>query len=284
MLDEQGSALREFRYEGISAEKPAGSEVVSALLSGAPAAEVLDLIAARAREFAGATQANVLLPDDTGAALKIVAATGADAAKLTGISTPMDDGRAGAVYQSGVAESWASGEGRANLRLGDLVEVGARLVVPLGEVGQTRGVLLVYNRPNRPFSPFVLETLTAFAEQAAVALELSERRRDAEQLAIYQDRERIARNLHDLVIQRLFATGMGIESASRLMSIDVETAAERLGRSVDDIDETIREIRSVIFALQNPVGTEQRLREKILDVAAATTAGAFRSAGGAAGW
>src|SRR5690606_5506244 len=85
--------------------RKASSEVVYVLLSGAETTEVLELIADRARDLASATQANVLLPDDSGTALKIVAAAGEDAGKLTGTSMPMDDGRAGSVYKSGVAES-----------------------------------------------------------------------------------------------------------------------------------------------------------------------------------
>ncbi|MQA78819.1 MAG: GAF domain-containing protein [Streptosporangiales bacterium] len=249
----------------------ASSEVVSALLSGTNTVEVLELVAERARELADAVQANVLLPADRDSTLRIVAAAGEDAPLLTGITVSMDDGRAGAVYESGVPESWGTYDSAPVRRLAEIVTIGPRLVVPLGETGQTRGVLVTYNRPGVPFSPLVLETLNAFAEQAAVAIELFERRRDAEMLSVYEDRDRIARNLHDLVIQRLFATGMGIESASRLVGVDPVTAAERLGRAVDDIDHTIREIRSTIFALQNPATTERRLRSRILDVVAEST-------------
>lgn len=249
----------------------ASSEVVSALLSGINTAEVLELVAERARELADAVQANVLLPAEQDESLRIVAAAGEDAQLLTGVVVSMSDGRAGAVYESGVPESWGTGDVAPVQRLDQIVTIGPRLVVPLGETGQTRGVLVTYNRPGVPFSPLVLETLSAFAEQAAVAIELFERRRDAEMLSVYEDRDRIARNLHDLVIQRLFATGMGIESASRLVGVDPATASERLGKAVDDIDHTIREIRSTIFALQNPATTERRLRTRILDVVAEST-------------
>src|SRR5207245_2952081 len=81
-----------------------------------------------------------------------------------------------------------------------------------------------------------------------IALELAERRRDAERLTVLEDRDRIARDLHDLAIQRLFATGMTLEGASRL--IDSPAVSDRVVRAVDDIDETIKVIRSTIFALQ----------------------------------
>ncbi|MQA79658.1 MAG: GAF domain-containing protein [Streptosporangiales bacterium] len=246
----------------------ASSDVVSALLSGSDVAPVLDLIAARARDFTDATQALVLLPEDDSTSLRIVAAAGEDAARLAGVNVAMGDGRAGAVYASGVAESWGVGEAPVAQRLADVGDVGHRLVVPLGDKGHTRGVLLVYNRPGVSFSPSVLETLTAFAEQAAVAIELAERRRDTERLSLYQDRERIARNLHDLVIQRLFATGMGLANVSRMIPVQPRLAGERVDKAVDDIDVTIRDIRSTIFALQNPETYERGLRTRILDVVA----------------
>lgn len=249
----------------------ASSEVVSALLSGSDVGDVLTLVAEHGRALASAAQANVLLPAEDTPGLRIVAAAGEDAEKLQGLPVSMEDGRAGAVYASGVAESWDTQDMPPIQRMAELVDVGSRLVVPLGESGHTRGVLVAYNRTGVPFRPIVLDTLTAFAEQAAVAIELSERRRDAERLLLYEDRDRIARNLHDLVIQRLFATGMSIESAVRLLDVDLPTAATRFTKAVDDIDTTIREIRSTIFALQNPEPTGRSLRTRILEVVTEST-------------
>jgi signal transduction histidine kinase len=99
-----------------------------------------------------------------------------------------------------------------------------------------------------PFTAAITDTLTAFSGQAAIALELAERRSDAEQLSVLQDRDRIAKDLHDLAIQRLFATGMTLESVTRM--IDNPTVSDRVGRAVDDIDDTIKLIRTTIFALQ----------------------------------
>jgi signal transduction histidine kinase len=84
-------------------------------------------------------------------------------------------------------------------------------------------------------------------------MELAGRRREAEQIAMLQDRDRIARDLHDLAIQRLFATGMTLQSASRF--IDHPEASERVRHAVDDLDETIKIIRSTIFGLRARDGT-----------------------------
>lgn len=248
--------------------RQATSEVVSALLNGQRTTEVLTLVADWGRRLAGAVHANILLPVDGEETMRIAAASGEDTDVMLGVTVSMADGRAGAVYRSGVAEAWEGYAVSSMPTLADHVEIGTRLVIPLGEAGQTRGVIVVYNRRGKRFPPMVLETLSSFAQQAALAIELFEQRRAAESVLVYEDRERIARNLHDLVIQRLFATGMGIESANRMIDVDPRTAAGRLSRAVDDIDATIREIRSTIFALQNSDADPHGLRSRVLDVIA----------------
>jgi signal transduction histidine kinase len=112
-----------------------------------------------------------------------------------------------------------------------------------------RGVVLLVREAGRAaFSSKEIEPLRGFAAQAAVAMELAERRRDAEEIAVLKDRDRIARDLHDLAIQRLFATGMTLQSAGRF--IEHPEAAERVVRAVDDLDETIKIIGSTIFGLR----------------------------------
>ena len=129
------------------------------------------------------------------------------------------------------------------------MSLGPAVVFPLGGPGNTRGVLTVGRRPgSMPLAPAATEMVASFAAQAGIALELADARRDAEQLTMLQDRERIARDLHDLVIQRLYATGMSLQGALPLIARPEVT--ERVSRAVDALDETIREIRSAIFALQ----------------------------------
>ena len=87
----------------------------------------------------------------------------------------------------------------------------------------------------------------SFAEQAALALQVVRSREDQQRLAVFEDRDRIGRDLHDLVIQRLFAVGLGLQGAARLT--DRPEVGERLERAVDDLDATIKDIRRTIFAL-----------------------------------
>lgn len=120
-------------------------------------------------------------------------------------------------------------------------------------MGKARGVLLLGRVPaGTPFGDVDTGPLLGFADQAALALELAERRRDAEQLTLLKDRDRIARDLHDLAIQRLFAAGMTLQSTQRFM--EHPEGMERLTRTVDDLDDTIKIIRSTIFGLRTHSG------------------------------
>jgi signal transduction histidine kinase len=130
--------------------------------------------------------------------------------------------------------------------------VGRCVVASLGRAKDDRelGVLLVgYPADHRDVAADV-EYLAAFASQAGVALQLAQAQKDRERLVVLEDRDRIARDLHDLVIQRLFATGMSIQSAAPL--IDNVTARERMATVVDDLDATIRDLRQAIYQLQVP--------------------------------
>jgi signal transduction histidine kinase len=117
-----------------------------------------------------------------------------------------------------------------------------------------------------PLAPAAADMLVTFATQAGIALELAAHRRQAERVAVFEDRDRIARDLHDLVIQRLYATGMSLQGTMSLVSS--QEAAGRISTAVDALDETIKEIRASIFALQTRQDTKPPgLRTRILQVA-----------------
>jgi signal transduction histidine kinase len=144
--------------------------------------------------------------------------------------------------------------------------LGPAIILPLGAPGDVRGVFTVGRDTGAmPLAPEAVEMVQTFAAQAGIALELAEHRRDAERLAILSDRDRIARDLHDLVIQRLYATGMSLQGAMPLLTRP--EAATRVSTAVDALDETIREIRSAIFSLQSRGDAKQfGLRAKVLEV------------------
>jgi signal transduction histidine kinase len=232
-------------------ELEAVGDVTTLLLGGASTTEVFVDLVARARELAGADLAVLALPADDGT-LRVEAADGHGAAAMRGASIPARSMTAD-VMRAGVAATVEDirTDPRVWPGLLDAAGVGPALYVPLGAPGATLGTLIVAQIGDRPaFGGEVARMVEGFAAQAALAMRLGAAATDREQFAILADRDRIARDLHDLVIQRLFATGMALEGALR--TIEPEPAADRVRRAVDDLDSTIKEIRTTIFALQSP--------------------------------
>jgi signal transduction histidine kinase len=230
----------------------ANAEITSSLLSGNPRQAVLELIARRAREITGSQLADVSVPVTGTADLVVELAVGADEDARRGLVVPMSGTLSGAAYaqRAPVSTTALAQDDRYTAGPRRFEGLGPAVAVPLGtEAEDTRGVLLLARGTGDPvFTDAELQPLLAFTGQASLALELAERRRDAEHLALLEDRDRIARDLHDLAIQRLFATGMTLQSAARL--VQHEGAAERVSRAVGDLDETIKIIRSTIFGLR----------------------------------
>ncbi|MEN8651910.1 GAF domain-containing protein [Streptomyces sp. 21So2-11] len=254
-------------YEGAQRQQQwlqANAEITNSLLSGSPRLDVLDLIARRARDITGAVLADVSVPVPGTDTLVVDLAIGAEEDKRLGLVIPVDGTLSGAAQRTGtpVTTTGLTDDDRYTAGPCNFDGLGPAVAVPLGAAVDGRGVLLLVRAVGEPvFTDTEIEPLLAFAGQAAVALELAERRRDAEQLTLLEERDRIARDLHDLAIQRLFATGMTLQSAARL--VEHAGAAERVTRAVSDLDETIKIIRSTIFGLRvrdEEAGTSLRAR------------------------
>jgi signal transduction histidine kinase len=140
------------------------------------------------------------------------------------------------------------------------------LGVPIRIRDQVFGNLyLTEKQGGQDFSAEDEELVVALASAAAAAIENARLHQRVRELAVLQDRERIARDLHDSVIQRIFATGMSLQGLARLTR-DVEVS-DRIQQAVDDLDDTIRDIRGVIFALQAHERGEHSLRMAVLALA-----------------
>ncbi len=128
---------------------------------------------------------------------------------------------------------------------------GPSMMLPLQAGGRLIGTLALPRRRGAPAYTAAERLLaTQFASQAALALVLADAQQSRQRLAVFEDRDRIARDLHDLVVQRLFATGMMLESTRRrAASAKVEST---LDHAVDELESTIQEVRTAIFALQQP--------------------------------
>jgi signal transduction histidine kinase len=248
----------------------ATAEIRTELLSGASDEDALRLVAQRALELTrSATTVIMLGPDDDGSFV-VAARRGTDEDVLGQrvppghpLLTEVADDKV-AVLAEAVSELFPDHAGQA--RFGPVV------AVPLQTQDAVIGVLVALRTAaDQPFRPSEVPTLTSFAEQATLALQLGEKNRAQRQLDVFADRDRIARDLHDHVIQRLFATGLQLQSTlHRTSDPDVQ---HRIREAVGELDTTVREIRTAIFDLHTAGDDTGSLRRRILDTAAESAAG-----------
>ncbi|OQQ17224.1 histidine kinase [Streptomyces sp. M41(2017)] len=236
--------------------------VTTALLAGGDAEDALQVVAEQARRLSGSAAGIVLLPAEDGG-LEIVAVASEHPSKALGVVVPPES-QVVAELREGepVFVEDAATDPRM---LTDLARAyGPAMLLPLQSGGRVVGALVTpRGRGERPFSESERTLAAQFASQAALALMMAEAQRDRERLAVYEDRDRIARDLHDLVIQRLFATGLMLESAQRRSN--VPEVQRGVGKAVDELDITIQEIRTAIFALQQgPAEVPSGLRTRVL--------------------
>ncbi|WP_367043662.1 GAF domain-containing protein [Streptomyces sp. Je 1-332] len=236
--------------------------VTTALLSGSDAEEALAVVAEQARHLADSAAGIVLLPDEEGG-MEIVAVSSDEPSGMLGVIVPPESR---IISDLLAGDSVFLDDAATDPRvMTDLARgYGPVMMLPLQSDGRVMGTLVTPRaRGARHFSETERTLATQFASQAALALMMAEAQRDRERLAVYEDRDRIARDLHDLVIQRLFATGMMLESAQRRSVVpEVQTG---VGKAVDELDVTIQEIRTAIFALQQgPAEAPSGLRTRVL--------------------
>ncbi|OBK59488.1 histidine kinase [Mycobacterium colombiense] len=253
----------------------ASREITTALLSRRePHRRPLQLIAERARVLTDAEQAIVLVPADSDApndevdTLVVSAAVGIYASDVLGQRVPVDGSTSGAVFRSG--EPLITEELRYPIQ--SFTDVGQRpaILMPLRARDEVVGVIAIARGAAQPpFDESYLDLVSDFATHAAIALALTSAREDARQLTILAERERIAHDLHDHVIQRLFAAGMNLQGTlARARSPEV---ADRLNRTLDDLQTIIEEIRTTIFALKSPLAASGDFRQRIQRVVADLT-------------
>ncbi|MFF9479281.1 GAF domain-containing protein [Streptomyces sp. NPDC014733] len=245
----------------------AGSDLTRALLSGAAETEVFDGMLARAVDIAGA-DTGVFYLVGPGGGIRGSLARGERAGDhrdvvFTGAEGTLAAAALGCEGLVTVAD--AERDGRVTAQPDRWPGSGPAVAVAVGTKERPSGVLMLARRRGRPpFTSAEVAPLPGFADRTALALELAARRRDAEQASLVEDRDRIARDLHDLAIQRLFATGVTLQGARRF--VDHPEAADRLARATEDLDATIKIIRSTIFGLRarDPSDTAPKLRNRVV--------------------
>jgi signal transduction histidine kinase len=248
----------QIRQSWIEATRDIGTE----LLSGTDPARVFRLMADEALKLTGAAVTLVGVPEDAEAPAGevselVVTATSGDAAAARVQILP--------VGASPIGEAFVQ---RTPCRLdsldlvpGEAYGAGPALVLPLRATDTVVGVLVALRHADAyPFTAEQLDMMAAFADQAALAWQLATAQRQMRELDILHDRDRIARDLHDHVIQRLFAVGLALQGTiPRARSTEVQ---QRLSASVDDLQAVIQEIRTAIFDLHGASGAT-RLRQRL---------------------
>ena len=244
----------------------ASTEVTRRVLAGDERA--LRLIAHSVHSLADADLTTVVVPADT--ELRVAVAVGAEAAGIEDARYPASGTLSEHVLRTGRpvrladAEDTASVDGRT-IYLSGQVQVGPVMVLPLLGRETVRGTLVVMRGAGRrPFGQVDAEMATTFANHASVALELAEARRDQQRVLLLEDRARIARDLHDHVIQQIFAAGLVVQATAA--SVTDEASVSALAEVVDHLDDAIKQIRVSVFQLQPPVPGS--LRAAVMDVVA----------------
>ncbi|MHA7304216.1 GAF domain-containing sensor histidine kinase [Arthrobacter sp. TMN-49] len=221
----------------------------------------LDMIAATALAESESALTMIGVSSDHGPELYVAAAAGEQGPLMVGRSLALDSPAIVEVLRTGIPTVFDD----ATDLLGheDGAALGPIIVIALGPQGPNQGLLiLARNQGSGRYSKIVVEMSAVFGSHVALALELARTHRLREQIMVFTDRDRIARDLHDVVIQRLFAAGLSIHSVQRF--ITDKTASDRLRAVTTELDETIRDLRNTIYSLRVSSGETELLSDLIL--------------------
>jgi signal transduction histidine kinase len=259
----------------------AAAELATDLLSGTEPDDVLRSISTRVRALTDADMAGVLAPSlGDPDSLTIVSAVGEGADDIEGVRVPLDeDTHAGAAYRAVESRlvddvSTMPVHGRVHAATVELTRgFGPALMVPMGTPPHVELLVTMRKAGREPFTQDDLDLLAAFATQASMALELAHSQQRERRLQRQADRDRIARDLHDHVVQRIFATALSLDRLSRALAPDRPAEARTLARTVDELDSTMADIRAAIFELQQHDETVPSVRGRITEIVRQVTEG-----------
>jgi signal transduction histidine kinase len=232
------------------------------LEDGQPESASLDLIASRALLESEAKLALVLLPAaERPGGYTVEGFAGINSVALRGRVLSVDSADVGAGTLDGAAttfdDPWRLVDGTGDGQPGKL------LMVDLSAQGTHQGFLILGRSPGTgAFSATDIDMASVYGSHVALALALDRIHRLREQLVVFTDRDRIGRDLHDLVIQRLFAAGLSIQSLRRFTSTG--SAAGRIDAITDELDTSIRDLRNTIYSLRANTRERELLSNRIL--------------------
>ncbi|WP_330180135.1 GAF domain-containing sensor histidine kinase [Nocardia sp. NBC_01503] len=243
-------------------------DIATSFLAGTDAEEVLAELVEHARSLTQSEQVFLAISDDpecppdeiTELRVAQWSGTGQGPSALAARTTDTEIGRS---FVEGISLRF---DNVADIDLGKpIADAGPTLILPLHTQGSTFGVLVMVRPVAAPlFDDEILELAAAFTDQAALAIQMAEAQQRVRELDVLTDRDRIARDLHDHVIQRLFAAGLTLQStASRARAPEVR---QRLSEVINDLQDVVQEIRTSIFDLHGGNSQSTRLRQRLEQV------------------
>lgn len=246
--------------------------ITSDILGGVGADSLLDRVADSARDLANADVATIVTTTETPGQLVVAAASGDSSPVLLGQSVPADRSISGEVMRTGrpLVFRDASAERHAYPPIMRAGRVGPAIFVPLHVGGRATGTLMVANhKAGRMFTEQAISLVETFADQASVAIEYGRAQVDQQRLQLMDERERIAKELHDGIIQSLFAVGMGLQGTA-LVAGSPEVAA-RVEAAVGELDRVIRDLRNYIFGLRPGILADRQLDQALRELGETVT-------------
>ena len=252
----------------------AAAELSAAILSTS-ATTALDLLVTRVREVSGAEQVTILLPSEDDGRFRVAATNGEGESGLRAAEIDPSTVFAGRVLDDPRPHT----QPRRPIDADDPLLIvregmsGPVMAIPLRNGPLLWGVMCISRSPEDiRFSPAETESAVDLSSRASIALELARAGEEAQRALLADDRRRIARDLHDHVIQQLFGAGLGLQALAS--SVGPGPAADGISETIDQLDDAIAQIRTVIFALSHRDDTS--VRHRVLDVVGEVSSGARR--------
>ena len=249
-------------------------DITDKMLSGADETTLLESIAEHACDLAGAEAATIITASATPGQLVVGAAVGARATEVRGQLLPSDGSISGAVMKSGQSMSFddVSSDPRAYQPIMRLGRYGPAFFGSLRVPGGVSGTLMVANlQGGQRFDKSKVRLVETFADQASVAIQYGRAQAELRRLGLMDERERIAKELHDGIIQSLFAVGMGLHGTA-LMASSPEIGG-RIESAVEELDRVIRDLRNYIFGLRPGILADRQLDQALRLLAEETRRG-----------
>jgi signal transduction histidine kinase len=244
-------------------------DIMTNVLSAGSEGSLLDSIAEHARDLAEADVATIVTATETPGELVVAAAAGARSTELEGQRLPADHSISGAVMKSGEGLMFddVGAESFAYQPIIALGRHGPAFFVPLRVPGGVAGTLMVANlKGGRRFAPVTRRLVESLADAASVAIDYDRAQSELRRMGLMEERERIAQELHDGIIQSLFAVGMGLQGTA-IRAANPETS-RRIEGAVEELDRVIGDLRNYIFGLRPGILADRQLDQALRDLGA----------------